>query len=287
MDKPPRDVEADIWTHIVELATRLRRIALAVIALTFILSSIPLSINPYIPLIKVFPNMIISHVTPDKISFMGKTYNVELAQFNPFAGFNVLLKSAILLGILGASPIIAREIFEYIKPALYPHEEKIIKRLSIASVALFIGGALLAYFIVVPLALRIMFLTSVVIVGERELVAFADVERLFTLIIQLIIATGLMFEIPLIVYIIVSNGIIEPDRFKGDTMKYIFLVSMIIGAIISPDPTGLGMMMIGVPYYMLFYGAVKLGERNYYKKTSVKKEFINDRREEITIPANS
>ncbi|MEB3779994.1 MAG: twin-arginine translocase subunit TatC [Desulfurococcales archaeon] len=287
MEKPPRDVEADIWTHVVELATRLRRIALAVIALTFILSSIPLSINPYVPLIKVFPNMIIGHVTPDKISFMGKTYNVELAQFNPFAGFNVLLKSAILLGVLGASPIIAREIFEYIKPALYPHEERIIKRLSIVSVALFMGGALLAYFVVVPLALRIMFLTSIVIVGDKELVAFADVERLFTLIIQLIIATGIMFEIPLIVYIVVSNGIIEPERFKGDTMKYIFLVSMIIGAIISPDPTGLGMMMIGVPYYLLFYVAVKLGERNYYRKRMFTRELQRGKEEEIAVPARS
>ncbi len=273
--------ESDFWSHVVELAVRVKRMVFAIAIATVVVSFFPYSIDPYIPLVNMFPKMIIEHAVPKTITFMGVTYEVKLAQFNPFGGFNILFKSAIMLGLLGASPVIIREVFEYIKPALYPHEEKAIRKYSIVAFILFAAGVLLAYYIVIPIAFRFMFLTSLMVAGEEGLVAFADMEKLFTLAIQLIIATGLLFEVPLITYIIISTGIVDPSFFSGDRMKYAFLASLVLGAVISPDPTGLGMLVIALPYYLLFYAAVKLGARSRRRKEEKSsQEFV-----EIAEPA--
>lgn len=54
--------------------------------------------------------------------------------------------------------------------------------------------------------------------------------------------------------------------FGGDRMRYAFILILIVGAMISPDPTGLGMLMIALPYYIVFYIAVKLGIKEYKKR---------------------
>ncbi|MEB3773362.1 MAG: twin-arginine translocase subunit TatC [Desulfurococcales archaeon] len=264
-----------------ELAVRVRRIAFAVIVSTLVLSFIPIKLDPYVPAVNLLPTLLIKHAVPETITFMGRTYEVKLAQFNPFAGFNVLFKSALLLGILGASPVIVREVFEYIKPALYPHEERAIRKYSIAAFLLFAAGVLLAYYVVIPIAFRFMFLTSLMVAGEEGLVAFADIEKLFTLAVQLILATGILFEVPLLTYMLLSTGILEPGFFSGDRMKYAFVASLVLGALISPDPSGLGMLVIAVPYYLLFYTAVKLGTRSYVKRKGMKPREAGERLEPI------
>ena len=260
--------EAPIQEHIVELGVRLKRIAIAVFVAAVILSVVPYRLSPYTPLVAAFPRLLIDSVVPENVTFLGKSYRIELVQYSPFAGFNILFLSTILLGVLGASPVIAKEIAEYLAPALYRHEREMLKRYALAAFGLFTLGVLVAYFIVIPWALRFLFLMSLVVAGEKGLIAFADIERLFSLIVKLMIATGLMFEVPLIIYILIVHGVIGLEKFKGEGLKYAFVASLILGAIISPDPTGMGMLMLAIPYFALLYLAVKLAERKLRKATS-------------------
>ncbi len=264
----PEDKEEEIWDHVEELVIRLKRVVKVFIVATLILSFIPAPGGPaYSPLVAELPKILISHAVPQNITWMGKTYEVALAQFSPMAGFNILFKSAILLGIIASSPVAIRETFEYIRPALYPHEERIVKRYTAVGIILFLAGLALAYYFIIPIAFRFMFITSLVVAGEQGLIAFADVERLFTLAIQLMLATGILFEVPLVVYALLAAGVISPEFFTGERMKYAFVASLILGAIISPDPSGLGMLFIAIPYYLLFYIAVKLGIRAHKSRS--------------------
>ncbi|MCE4612657.1 MAG: twin-arginine translocase subunit TatC [Desulfurococcales archaeon] len=266
MDRPPRDVEADFWSHVEELAYRLRRIAIALVISSVVVSGLPVSIDPYVPAVKVVPNLILENLVPEQITFRGETYEIRLASFSPFAGFNILFKSTLLLGLLASSPFIAREIFAFIRPALYPHEEAVLKKMAAASTLLFMLGILVAYFVVIPLAFKALFLMTLIAAGEGELVAISDVERLFSMAIGIMVASGIMFEIPLVIYLLLSRGILEPRHFSGDNMKYALVASLILGAIISPDPTGMGMLMLGLPYYALLHVAVLVGKRSYRKR---------------------
>ncbi len=258
----PNDVERPVMDHIMELATRLRRIFIAVIAMAVILSVVPVDRNGYVPLISYFPSFVISHVLPNQVTWRGVTYTVQIAQYNPFAGFNLLLKSALLLGILGSSPIIAREVYLYIEPALYQHEKQKLRRLTLVAVGLFLLGLLMAFEVVMPLAFKVMIITSVSVVGDAKLMAFTDVEQLFSTIILISVATGLAFETPLIVYLLVSFGILSPEWFQGDNLKFVLLASLILGAVISPDPSGIGMLLIGGMMFAAIVFAARLGSKN-------------------------
>ncbi len=257
--------EAPIQEHIVELGVRIKRIAVAILVSAAVLSAIPYSLSPYTPLVAAFPRLLIDSVVPENITFLGKSYEIELVQFNPFAGFNIIFLSTMLLGILGASPVIAKEVAEYLAPALYRHERELLRKYAIAAFGLFVLGVVMAYFIVIPWALRFLFVMSLVVAGEKGLIAFADIEKLFSLIVKLMVATGMLFEVPLLVYMLIVHGIVDIDKFRGDGLKYAFIGSLILGALISPDPTGVGMLMLAIPYFALLYLAVKLAERRVSK----------------------
>ncbi|MEB3807058.1 MAG: twin-arginine translocase subunit TatC [Desulfurococcales archaeon] len=261
-DKPLYDEPRPLWDHIVELSIRLRRIFIAVIIAGAILSAIPIDYKYYIPLISYFPNMVLDYVLPDKVVWRGRVIEVHIAQYNPFAGFNILLKTALLLGLLGASPVIAREVYGYIAPGLYPHERRKVKVFSIFAILLFALGVVVAFTIVMPLAFRIMIITSTAVTGEKTLIAFSDVEQLFTTIILIAVATGIAFETPLIVYLLVSLGMIDHTWFTGENRKYVLLASMLLGAAISPDPSGIGMLVIGTAMFTAIMLAAWLGSRS-------------------------
>nr|MEB3817000.1 twin-arginine translocase subunit TatC [Desulfurococcales archaeon] len=191
---PPYDVERPISEHLIELSIRLRRIFIAILVAAGILSFIPVDFKYYIPLVSYFPRSIIAHVLPQEVTWRGHTYHVYIAQYNPFAGFSLLLKSALVLGVLGASPVIIREIYEFVRPALYPHERRFLKWFLTVGLGLFAVGVTLAILFVLPFAFKIMIVTSSAVVGPNKLVAFSDIEKLFDTIVLISIATGLAFE---------------------------------------------------------------------------------------------
>jgi sec-independent protein translocase protein TatC len=272
------DEERPIKEHIIELSIRLRRIFLAMLIAAGVLSFIPIDKQGYVPLVAYFPHLLINHALPKQITWRGHVYNVAITQHSPFSGFNLIIESALLLGLIGASPVIVKEIYEYVAPALYPHEKRTLKSLSAVGILSFVGGVLFAYYIVVPWAFKIMFITTAAISGSK-LIAFADVEKLFNTIVLLALATGASFEIPLIIYLLISAGIIDEKYFQGENLKFIFFAAMVVGAIISPDPSGLGMVAIGSAMFGAIVLAARLGAKA--KKARELKERETKEREEI------
>ena len=269
-ESPPRDVERDLWEHVEELVVRARRVAIAIVVFTVAFAVVPYSLSPYTPLAAVFPRLFLDHVVPERIEVLGSVIEVKLFQSSPFGGLGLVLKTSVLMGVLASSPVIAWETYQFVKPALYPHEERLIKALGAASILLFLVGALLAYMIIVPLTFRIMFIASAVVVGDR-LAAFADVGSLLSSAIIIIVALGFTFETPIIVYALVRAGILSPELFTGDNARILLVGALLVGAVISPDPTGLGMLLIAIPFYTLILLGAKLGARHRRQTTPTPK----------------
>jgi len=269
------DEERPLKEHIIELSIRLRRIFIAMLISAGVLAFLPADKNGYVPLVAYFPHLLINHAIPRQITWNGHVYDVAVIQHSPFAGFSLIIDSAILLGLIGASPIIVKEIYEYVAPALYPHEKRALKTLSGMAILSFIGGVLFAYYIVIPWAFKIMFITTAAISGSK-LIAFADIQKLFDTIVILSLATGASFEVPLIIYLLISTGVIDDSYFRGENLKYIFFISMLLGAIISPDPSGLGMVAIGSAMFGVIVLAARMGARaRKIKETKEQKELLS------------
>ncbi|MEM1873864.1 MAG: twin-arginine translocase subunit TatC, partial [Acidilobaceae archaeon] len=169
--------EATIWEHLEELVIRLRRALLALFIASVVVPFLP---NPltllegggYSPLLFSVHYFIRGYVIPDSITVGGKTIEIHLVSRDPFAGIKLTLYTMLLIGVVVAGPYMAYEIYAFLKPALYPHEERALKRGALASAALFFIGALLALFVLLPITYRIMFTMMYLIAGE--LAAYAD-----------------------------------------------------------------------------------------------------------------
>jgi len=273
-DKPPRDKEATIWEHLEELIIRLRRIVIAFIIATAILSALPAGFEGgklYTPLITVFPKIIFKHVVPRRIvAFNGKVYYTTVMPGSEFESIEILTYSATLLGIIGAAPVAAKEIWEYIEPALYPHEKRFMKRYIALFTASFFVGVFFAIYIVAPLIYLMMYKLYPLFVPEGyKTIINVAISNVVSFTLELAFAFGLLFELPIVIYLALSYGILDPDLFTPTTMKYIFLGTMIVGAIISPDPSGLGMVLIGLSLYAPLHVAVHFGKKRAMERRAL------------------
>ena len=275
-ESPPSDKEATIWEHLEELIIRLRRIVIAFIIATAILSALPAGFGGgklYTPLITIFPRIIFRRVIPPQITaFNGKTYKVVVMPGSEFESIEILSYSAALLGMIGAAPIAAKEIWEYIEPALYPHEKQFMKRYVALFTIAFILGVIFAINVVAPLIYLMMYKLYPLFVpnGYTTLIK-VEISRVVLFTLELALAFGLLFEIPIVIYLLLAHGILDPDIFTPTMMKYIFLGAMIVGAIISPDPSGLGMTLIGLSLYLPLHIAVHLGKKRAIERKTLER----------------
>ncbi len=271
------DREASIWEHISELVIRLRRIAIAFLISAVILSLIPAGSGGflYVPLAAKLPSFIFELTVPKKIvTFNGKEYNVTVIPSTEFESVQLIAEGILLLGLMGTAPIAAREIWAYVEPALYPHEKRFAKRFMALFVLSFIAGILFAIFIAAPLIIRFMLkLYPPLVPSGYQFFLMIRISSIVDFVLKLAIAFGILFELPIVIYLLLAYGIIDPDYFNETTMKYIFLGSMLVGAILSPDPSGMGMLLIGLTLYLPLHVAVKLGKKKALERKQMEESY--------------
>ncbi len=311
------DREASIREHLEELVVRLRRIIVAVLVASAILSVIPApggSLLGYEPLAAALPKLIFSHVVPPVIeAFDGKVYRVLPISSDAFESITLLAQAIFILGFLGASPVIAKELWEYIEPALYEHEKRFAKRYITLFILAFAFGFFFGVYIVAPLIEQLVLKLYPLYIppeykeawnslspvpppgGNTTLSLVVYILPFGPVLVQLIplgvsagstvlkdismvplrvsigevvsfalklgLTFGLLFEVPIVLYLLLSRGVLDPDLFNRETMKYIFIGSMVLGAIISPDPSGIGMVLIGLTLYAPMHIAIHLGKK--------------------------
>ncbi len=233
---------------------------------------IPLPYEYWTPLVVKIPQLIVALVIPREVYIAGKTYRIVLMPADAFEVFKITLTTAIFIGLVLASPVIVKEIWGYVEPALYPHEKRAIKRYAAAFFGLFIFGVLFALFVIAPLIYRItLSLYPFFVPNGYSMLIRVSVAEVVEFTLELAAATGLLFEIPLILYILLVHEIISIETIERN-MKYVFLASMILGAIISPDPSGIGMLVIGFTVYLPIHIAVKLAKKKLEKKREARSE---------------
>lgn len=259
--------EATIWEHLEELVVRLRRALFALFLASILVPLLPnpltlIESNEYSPLLVSVHEFVRDYVIPDTITLGDKTIEVKLITRDPFAGIKLTLYTMLLIGVIVAGPYMAYEIYAYLKPALYPHEERALKWGALASAGLFILGALISIFLLLPITYRIMFTMTYLLAGELQ--AFADYLDLFQSAVLITLATGIAFQVPLIVFILVYYDVVKLS-IVSRPMRYALVASAIAAAILSPDPSGIGMLVLLVPYFSLVVLAVALA--NWMKKS--------------------
>jgi sec-independent protein translocase protein TatC len=161
--------------------------------------------------------------------------------------FMLQINSSVLIGIILSIPYILWEIWRFIKPALLLKERKAATGFVFYASALFVVGILFGYYIIAPESISFLanYSVSDTIKNQFTVSSYLSMVATITLII------GIVFELPILIYILASLGILT-GTFMKKTRRYSVVILLIVGAIISPSPDFLTTMISTVPLFALY-----------------------------------
>jgi sec-independent protein translocase protein TatC len=161
--------------------------------------------------------------------------------------FMLMLNSSVLIGIICAIPYILYELWRFIKPALHENERKAATNFVFYASALFIVGILFGYYILAPES--VVFLANYTV--SPDIQNNFTVASYLSIVATVTLLTGIVFELPIFIYILASIGILTAS-FMRKTRRYAILIIMIVGALISPSPDVLTTTLATIPLLILY-----------------------------------
>ncbi len=173
---------------------------------------------------------------------------VELVTTNPMSAFTSQVSFSLLLGFLSTIPLFTYKIIMYLRPALLSHERKAVIWSLLPFVLLFFSGALFSYFILIPTTFRVLYPYATAIGA----VPFFAIDEFTYYVFGLTMAGGILFLLPLFMIFLSVMEIIPAEVWRKN-WRYAYLFFLILSAIITPDGTGITMMILFLPLAALYY----------------------------------
>lgn len=160
--------------------------------------------------------------------------------------FTMQFLAAFVIGFIVSFPYVFWEIWRFIKPGLHTNEMRNSKGAVFAVSFLFLTGVLFGYYVLVPL--MTWFFSSYQI--APQIVNEFDITSFVSTFIALVFGSGLLFQLPVVVYFLTKIGLLTP-AFMRTYRKHAYVVILIIGAIVTP-PDPLSQMLISLPLFLLY-----------------------------------
>jgi Tat protein translocase TatC len=183
----------------------------------------------------------------------------KLTFLSPTEPLMIVFKLGFVVGLLLASPVLIYQAWAFLSPALYDRERKVIFPALVVGLGLFLVGASLGYVFVVPQALRVFFSFQ-----AESLQPMITYDAWFGFVLQIVLALGISFELPLVIIIMAALGVVTPaglHRFR----RYAVVLSFVAGAVLSPGADVFSMLMMTAPLLLLYEigvaGAVFIARR--------------------------
>ncbi|HKC40379.1 MAG TPA: twin-arginine translocase subunit TatC, partial [Gemmatimonadales bacterium] len=164
---------------------------------------------------------------------------------SPAEPFMLTLKVAFALGCLVASPVVIYQIWSFLSPALYQREKRLIVPSLFVGVILFLAGAIACYQWLLPAALKVLLGFQ-----RTDLTAMITIDRYFGMAVPFVVGCGLVAELPLVVTILASLGIVTP-QFLGKQRRYAIVIAAFLAALLTP-PDAVSMMLMLIPLLLLY-----------------------------------
>jgi sec-independent protein translocase protein TatC len=170
----------------------------------------------------------------------------RLVYTHPGDGFSILMQTAIIVGIVLALPVVLYQIYAFLSPGLHSHEKRVAIPVILGAVALFVAGAALAWYFVLPMTLK--FLSGL---GDESFDQMITVSEYFGFVSSMVLAMGAVFELPIAILLLSAFGLVTP-KFLAKFRRHAILGSYVAAAIITPGDLFVTSVALMVPLYMLY-----------------------------------
>ena len=165
--------------------------------------------------------------------------------------FITYLKVAFFAAIFIGSPILLIQIYKFIAPGLYKNEKKAILPYLVCTPILFLLGGLLVYYLVMPLAIK--FFLSFESTGSSTTLPIqleAKVNEYLSLIMRLIFAFGISFQLPILLNLLARIGVVNSEYLKK-TRRYVIVIIFTVAAVLTP-PDPITQIGLAIPLLLLY-----------------------------------
>lgn len=179
-------------------------------------------------------------------SFCNKELPFKIQNRTMDGQLSVLIWTCITAGFILAVPFILWQIWKFILPALYDNEKKYAKHFLFTTSTLFFVGVAFGYFVLVPLSIN--FLSNMQISSEIE--NQIDINSYIGLVKSTSLSTGLIFELPVIIFFLAHLNLISAEFLK-EYRKYAYVLILIISAIVTP-PDIISQTIVSIPLIILY-----------------------------------
>jgi len=186
------------------------------------------------------------YYTPQILSLFTSFMSTKLVFTNPAEGFFTYLKISMLTGLFVSLPIILHQVLLFISPGLEKNERKWVMRLVPVAILLFLGGVLFAYFVLIPVTMK--FFMSF---ATKDLVPMITIGGFINYVLTLIILTGLMFQMPMIVFFLALIGIVDSAMLR-DKRRYVIVMIFVVAAVATPTPDAFTQVIVSAPLILLY-----------------------------------
>ena len=215
--------EMSLFDHLDELRKRLIIIVIVNFVAALLLFSQTDMIMSY--LLRVNPGMELVYTTPSEL-------------------LTVYIQLSLILAITICSPVTVYQVWAFIEKGLYEKEKKAILLTLIFGVVFFMIGVAFCYFMVLPTTLEFFIRIAI-----EEVSSMLSIQSYVSFVNMMLLAFGLVFEMPVIVFLLSKLGIIKPAFLKKN--RGIIIVAIFIFAAIITPPDVISQLMLGIPMMIL------------------------------------
>lgn len=222
------DVEMSFLDHIEELRWRIIYAIIGILIFTIVAWFF---IDPLIEIVLLKP---------------ARDANASLQNLRPFGQLFLYVQVAIIVGIVASLPNIFYQLWQFIAPALKKRERKYILWIVFFSTFCFLAGIAFAYFVMLPLAMK--FAAQF---GTAEISNEFAIDEYMSIIISVMLAAGVVFELPMISFFLSKLGILTP-KFMRKYRRHAIVIILVLAAFLTPGADPVSQVILAIPLVLLY-----------------------------------
>jgi len=222
------EVEMSFLDHIEELRWRIIYALIGIIIFTIVAW---IFIDPLVEIVLLKP---------------ARDANAPLQNLRPFGQLFLYMQVAIVAGIVASLPNIFYQLWQFISPALRKKERRYILWIVMFSTICFLAGIAFAYFVMLPLTM-----SFAAQFGSAEISNAFAIDEYMSIIISVMLAAGLIFELPMVSFFLSKLGILTP-KFMRKYRRHAIVIIMVLSAFLTPGADPVSQLILAIPLVLLY-----------------------------------